>query len=278
MTAYSTIEYETADLIARIWMNRPEVHNAQNEQMLAELDTAFAMAAADPEVRVIILAGRGRSFSSGHDLKRTVEGAAEQDVIELRKTTEGRLRHEYSSYYSHALRIRDVAKPTIAAVHGHCIAAGLMLAAMCDLIVAGRSAVFSNPVLRMGALGAEVLVEPWELGVRKAKELLFLGDSLTATEAQDLGLVNRVADDEGLTAAVDVMARRIAGLPPVAAQLMKQSLNATWDAMGQQQAWSYHFMIHQLSHATDEYQQIIAPREGRKLKEFLAVRDSASAE
>jgi enoyl-CoA hydratase len=278
MTTYSTIEYETSDQIARIWMNRPEVHNAQNERMLAELNTAFAEAAADPEVRVIVLAGRGRSFSSGHDLKRTVEGAAEQDVIELRKTTEGRLQHEYSSYYSHALRIRDVPKPTIAEVRGHCIAAGLMLAAMCDLIVAGRNALFSNPVLRMGALGAEVLVEPWELGVRKAKELLFLGDSLTATEAKDLGLVNRVVDDDELTGAVDAMARRIAGLPPVAAQLMKQSLNATWDAMGQQQAWSYHFMIHQLSHATDEYQKIIAPREGRKLKEFLAARDSASAE
>ncbi|HEY1921106.1 MAG TPA: enoyl-CoA hydratase [Streptosporangiaceae bacterium] len=273
---YSTIEYEKADLVARIWMNRPEVHNAQNELMLAELDTAFATAGADPEVRVIVLAGRGRSFSSGHDLKRTVEGAAEQDIIELRKTTEGRLKHEYTSYYSHALRIRDVPKPTIAQVHGHCIAAGLMLASMCDLIVASRGAAFSNPVLRMGALGVEVLVEPWELGVRKAKEFLFLGDSLTADEAKDLGMVNRVVDDADLTAEVDALAQRITTLPPVAAQLMKQSLNATWDAMGQQQSWSYHFMIHQLSHATDEYQRIIAPREGRKLKEFIAVRDAGA--
>jgi enoyl-CoA hydratase len=278
IASYSTIDYETDQGVARIWMNRPEVHNAQNELMLAELDAAFAGAGADPEVRVIVLAGRGRSFSSGHDLKRTVEGAAEQDVIELRKTAEGRLQHEYSSYYSHALRIRNIPKPTIAQVHGHCIAAGLMLAAMCDLIVAGRGAAFSNPVLRMGALGTEVLVEPWELGLRKAKEFLFLGDALTAAEAQDLGLVNRVVDDGELTAVVDALAQRIATLPPVAAQLMKQSLNATWDAMGQQQAWSYHFMIHQLSHATDEYQTIISPRAGRKLKEFLATRDSGAAQ
>jgi enoyl-CoA hydratase len=278
MTTYATIEYEKADNVARIWMNRPEVHNAQNELMLAELDKAFAAAAADPDVRVIVLAGRGRSFSSGHDLKRTVEGSTEQDVIELRKTTEGRLQHEYSSYYSHALRIRDIAKPTIAQVHGHCIAAGLMLAAMCDLIVAGQGASFANPVLRMGALGTEVLVEPWELGVRKAKEFLFLGDSISADEAKDLGMVNRVVDDGELTKAVDALAQRIASLPPVAAQLMKQSVNATWDAMGQREAWSYHFMIHQLSHATDEYQQIIAPQNGRKLKSFLAARDSGTTE
>lgn len=277
MTGYSTIEYETADQVARIWMNRPKTHNAQNELMLAELEAAFAAAAADPDVRVIVLAGRGRSFSSGHDLKRTVEGAAEQDIIELRKTAEGRLKHEYGSFYRHALTIRNVPKPTIAQVHGHCIAAGLMLAAMCDLIVAGRGASFSNPVLRMGALGVEVLVEPWELGVRKAKEFLFLGDSLTAAEAKDLGLVNRVVADEELTAEVDTLAQRIAALPPVAAQLMKQSLNATYDAMGQQQSLTYHFMTHQLSHATDEYQQIIAPKDGRKLKDFLAVRDAGAS-
>jgi enoyl-CoA hydratase/carnithine racemase len=274
---WQTIEYSRSGAVARIWMNRPKTHNAQNELMLAELDAAFAAAAADSQVHVIVLAGRGRSFSSGHDLKRTVEGTTEQDIIELRKTAEGRLQHEYSSYYSHALRIRDVPKPTIAQVHGHCIAAGLMLAAMCDLIIAGRSALFSNPVVRMGALGTEVLVEPWELGIRKAKEFLFLGDALTAEEARELGLANRVVDDEVLTETVDNLAGRIASLPPVAAQLMKQSLNATWDAMGQQQAWKYHFMTHQLSHATDEYQQIIAPREGRQLKAFLDVRDSGAS-
>jgi enoyl-CoA hydratase len=80
-----------------------------------------------------------------------------------------------------------------------------------------------------------------------------------------------------LTETVDNLAGRIASLPPVAAQLMKQSLNATWDAMGQQQAWRYHFMTHQLSHATDEYQQIIAPREGRQLKAFLDIRDSSAS-
>ena len=95
-------------------------------------------------------------------------------------------------YYDRCLRIHDFRKPTIAAVQGSCVAAGLMLAAMCDLIVAADDAVFSNPVLRLTGAGVELLVEPWELGIRKAKEFLLTGDTIDAQEAWRLGLVNRV--------------------------------------------------------------------------------------
>lgn len=267
----SVVETETAGAVARIWLNRPDVHNAQNEELIAALDRAFTDAAESPQINVIVLAGRGKSFSSGHDLKRTVEGAAEPEVAEQRKTAEGRLDHEVQSYWEKCLRIRNCPKPTIAQVHGHCIAAGLMLAAMCDLIVAGKSATFANPVVRMGALGVEILVEPWELGVRKAKELLFTGDTFSADDVQQLGLVNRVYPDEDLAVKVDELAQRIAAMPPVAMRLIKDSLNTTLEAMGQMQAWRYHFMVHQLSHATNEYEQII----GRQtdLKSFVARRD-----
>jgi enoyl-CoA hydratase len=275
-TSWTTIEWSQRGAVARIWMNRPETHNAQNELMLRELDDAFALASKDDSVNVIVLAGRGRSFSSGHDLKRTVERGTEQDIIELRQTAEGRFHHEYSSYYMHALRIREIPKPTIAQVHGHCIAAGLMLAAMCDLIIAGTSASFANPVVRMGALGSEILVEPWELGVRKAKELLFTGDAISAVDAERLGMVNRVLPDDDLTGEVDSLADRIADMPIEAVRLIKRTLNATSDAMGQRQAWEYHFMTHQLSHATDEYQRMLESSKGQKLKSFLAERDSTS--
>jgi enoyl-CoA hydratase len=270
----STVETERRGPVARIWLNRPERHNAQNEELIYALDDAFDVAANDPDVLVIVVAGRGKSFSSGHDLARTIGGTAEADIAELRKTTEGRLQHERNSYYDKCLKIRNCPKPTIAQVHGHCIAAGLMLAAMCDLIIAGESARFSNPVVRMGAVAAEVFVEPWELGVRKAKELLFLGEVLTADEAKQLGLVNRVYPDSELEREVDTIADRIASVPPMAMQLAKESFHATLDAMGQSSSWKSHFMIHQVGHATDEYQQIISPANTGNVKEFVGRRDS----
>jgi enoyl-CoA hydratase len=270
----SVVETERRGTVARIWLNRPERHNAQSEELIWALDEAFAVASADPEVRVIVLAGRGKSFSSGHDLSRTIGGTSEKDIAELRKTTEGRLQHERGSYFEPCLRIRNSPKPTIAQVHGHCIAAGLMVAAMCDLIIAGESARFSNPVTRMGAVATEVFVEPWEIGIRKAKELLFLGDVLTAQDAKELGLANRVYPDDELEARVDELADRIASAPPVAMQLLKESFLSTLDAMGQRDSWSSHFMIHQVGHATDEYQKIIAPSNTGDLKGFLERRDS----
>ena len=110
----------------------------------------------------------------------------------MRGTPEGKLRHEQVMYFDKLVKIRDLRKPTIAAVQGTCSAAGLMLACMCDLIVAADDARFSNPVLRMSGVGVELLVEPWELGPRKAKEFLFCAEEFSAAEAERYGLVNRV--------------------------------------------------------------------------------------
>src|SRR5207237_6116503 len=121
------------------------------------------------------------------------------------------------------LRLRDFRKPTIAAVQGKCIAAGLMLACMCDLIVAADDAVFQNPVLRMTGAGVELLVEPWELGLRKAKEFLWTGMELDAREAWRLGLVNRVVARESLMDEAHALAATIALVPPQTAQIVKDS-------------------------------------------------------
>jgi enoyl-CoA hydratase len=271
---YETVEYEVADHVARVWMNRPEVRNAQNGRMILELDHAFKQAALDDDVRVIVLGGRGPSFSAGHDLKRTVEGKAEPEIARLVSTSEGRLKHELSIYYEKCLAIRDIPKPTIAQVQGHCIAAGLMLAAMCDLVIASDDATFSNPVLRMAAIGAEILVEPWEFGVRKAKELLFTGRALGAEEACQFGFVSRVVPAGELRAAVDELAAEIARMPPVAVSLMKRSFNATLDSMGQREAWDKHFFIHQLGHATAEWKEVTGSILGTDMKNYLKKRDA----
>ena len=121
-----------------------------------------------------------------------------------------------------------------------------MLAAMCDLIVAADDARFSNPVARMTGVGVELLVEPWELGPRKAKELLLCAETLDANDAERLGLVNKVVSRAELASATREMADKVALVPPITAQAIKNTINHTVDLQGQRESWRYHFMVHQL--------------------------------
>src|SRR5262245_22601001 len=134
----AVVTSERIGAVARLTMNRPEVRNAQSSELILALDEAMRAAAADDTVRVVILAGAGPSFSSGHDLKPVVGEAEEDAWRRLRATPKGRLRHERELCVEKCLAIYHLPKPTVAQVQGHCVAAGLMLAAMCDLIVASR--------------------------------------------------------------------------------------------------------------------------------------------
>jgi enoyl-CoA hydratase/carnithine racemase len=147
-------------------------------------------------------------------------------------TYHSRLDMERRLFVDTLLRIRNLSRPTIAQVHGHCIAAGLMLACMCDLIVCDESARFANPVVAMAMAGVQLLVEPWEIGARKAKELLFIADAIDAIEAHRLGLVNRVVPVGRLEDEVDGLADRIAALPAFAVQAVKKSINDTLERVG----------------------------------------------
>jgi enoyl-CoA hydratase len=239
----TAIRYAVDNAVATITLNRPDAANAQNSQMLNELDAALDAADDDDEVRVVVLTGSGQHFSAGHDLKEILTGADEW--ARLRATPEGKWRHEQVMYFDRCVRLRDFRKPTIAAVQGACAAAGLMLACMCDLIVAADDARFSNPVARMTGVGVELLVEPWELGPRKAKEFLLCAENLSATDAERFGLVNRVVPRGELSSAARAMADAVALVPPVTAQAIKASINQMLDLQGQRASWRYHFMIHQ---------------------------------
>jgi len=239
----STVRYEVDGAIGTITLARPEAANAQNAQMIAELDAAFDRADADDAVAVIILAADGKHFSAGHDLKELMAG--EEEWAALRATPEGKLRHEQVMYFDKLVKIRDARKVTIAAVQGACSAAGLMLACMCDLIVAADDAMFSNPVLRMSGVGVELLVEPWELGPRKAKEFLLCAATFTAAEAERYGLVNRVVPRAELAMAARQMAETVALVPRLTAEAVKASINHMVDRMGQRDSWRYHFALHQ---------------------------------
>ncbi len=245
----TTLLTEQIGPVRRITLNRAEMRNAQSQQMLDELDAAFEAARLDSATRVVVLAANGPHFSAGHDLKQAQAERAEF-------TVEERWAYEEQRYFGYCMRIWDFPKPTIAQVQGGCIAAGLMLANMCDLIVASEDAFFSDPVTHtMGAASLEVLIHPWVLGLRQAKEMLFTGERISAQQAKEFGMVNRVVANDKLGDDTLALAQRIAKAPPFAMQLLKKSLNRSMDVQGMRQALSAHFDVHQLSHVTEEYRR-----------------------
>ncbi len=176
------ILYEVADKIATITLNRPEAANAQNAALLDELDAAWMRAADDPEVSVIVLRAEGKHFSAGHDLGTKVPDDL-KITLELIYGNESRRYLEYSLRWRNIPQAVDCRRPG-----GRCIAGGLLLCWPCDLIVASEDASFSDPVVMMGiGGGVEYHGHTWELGPRKAKEILFTGRPVTAHEAEQTG-------------------------------------------------------------------------------------------
>ncbi len=157
--AWETVIYEKIGPVVRVTLNRPETHNAQNAQMLLDLDEALKQADGDPEVRVIILRGAGKSFSSGHDVLPSPQDSLQQEFSQRhRSSVEERLDVEDEYFYQKCLAIRNLRKPTIASVHGNVVLAGAMLACMCDIIIAAESTRIWYPSLRQTGIGAEVMV------------------------------------------------------------------------------------------------------------------------
>jgi enoyl-CoA hydratase len=234
--------YDVAERIATITLNRPEAANAQNPELLRQLDAAWSRAAEDPEVRVVVLRGNGKHFSSGHDLKGADATAPRkwtvQDIYEIEA-------HQYLGY---SLKWRNCPKPSIAAVQGVCIAGGLLLAWPCDLIVAADNAKFSDPVAAMGIGGVEYHGHTWELGPRLAKEILFTGRAISADEARAVGMVNRVVPLDDLESATRELALEIAKKHPWALRMAKRAVNQTLDVQGFTTALQAVFDIHQLGH------------------------------
>ena len=265
---FETILYEVDDAVCTITLNRPEQANAQSSKLLDELDAAFDLADADDDVQVVILAAAGKHFSAGHDLKEILNGT--DPWARLRDTPEGKLRHEQVMYWDRCIKIRDFRKITIAQVQGKCVAAGMMLATMCDLIVASDDASFSNPVLPMTGVGVELLVEPWELGPRKAKEFLLTAATMTAAEAERFGMVNKVVPRDELPKATRELADRIAIVPAATSQAIKDTINHTIDLQGQRDAWKYHFMVHQFVSNTETAANALSKRKTGSIKDVIA--------
>jgi enoyl-CoA hydratase len=152
-------------------------------------------------------------------------------------------------YLGMCRRWREMPKPAIAMVQGACIAGGLMLAWVCDLIIASPDAFFADPVVRMGIPGVEYFAHPWVLGARFAKEILFTGDRFSAQRAYELGMVSRVVPREDLASAALAMAERIAEMPAFGLALAKRAVNQCEDLMGMRPGMDSVFGLHHLAHA-----------------------------
>lgn len=255
-TDYSYILYETPeDGIARIVLNRPDTANAQDTQFLYELNSAFDRAAHDDDIRVIILAANGKHFSSGHDLAEQSPHDRMHDHPTVGSMcgfgcagAEAQMSREEEIYLGFSERWRNIPKPTIAAVQGKCIAGGLMLVWPCDLIIATDDASFVDPTVSFGVGGVEFFAHLWEVGARKAKEMLFTSDALSAADALSLGMVNKVVPRAELEAATLEMARKIAAKSRFALKLTKKAINGCQDAQGRELAMENAFHLHQLAH------------------------------
>jgi enoyl-CoA hydratase len=262
MPEYQFVLYESLDdgRIVRITLNRPDARNAQNRGLLVELHDAFLEAEADDEVRVVILAGAGPMFSSGHDLGSKVSmeemmpGPNQHPTRGInggtRKGAENLMLQEWHYFFENTRRWRNLRKITIGQAHGDVYAAALMLLWACDLIVAADNTTFADVVgTRLGMCGVEYFAHPWELGPRKAKELLLTGDSLPVDEAHALGMVTKVFPADDLADRTLEYARRIAALPTMTALLIKESVNQTVDNQGFFNSLNACFTLHELNHA-----------------------------
>ena len=209
--------------VRRLTLNRPASLNALSGELMDALDEAFAAAADDDEVRVVILRGAGRAFCAGYDLKQDAQEGT-KDAAEWHRELDRDTRR--------LLRILELPKPVIASVHSYCLAGGTDLMLACDLAVVSDDALFGYVDIRFGS-GIVSMFLPWIVGVRAAKELVFTGeDRFPATEAHRIGLVNRVVPRDELDDATLALADEIASNEPFVVRTMKASINRVWQLAG----------------------------------------------
>lgn len=195
------VEYSVKDRICTITLNRPDKRNALNEQVVSELKQAFAYAAEDAEVKVIVLAARGSAFCAGADLAYLQQ--LQQNTFEENLADSNHLKELFYQIYTHP-------KVVIAKIQGHAIAGGCGLATVCDFSFTVQEAQFGYTEVRIGFIPAIVKVFLLrKIGEGKAKELLLSGDLISAEEAKDFGLVNKVVGEDELDETVSDFARKL---------------------------------------------------------------------
>jgi len=249
-----------------IALNRPEKLNAISSEVVDALRSALRAAAADDEIKVVVLTGAGRAFCSGYDLTEEAEAPPEgADAWRAVLARDVEL----------TMELWSLPKPTIAAVRGWCLGGGCELAMACDLVVATEDARFGEPEIRYGS-GPVALLMPFVLGQKRTNELLFTGKAIDAREAERFGLVNRVVPGDELEAAVADLVAEISPTPLSVLRLTKIALTRAYEAMGLRQAVGVNLDLSAILNAADtpeqrEFDRIVKEQ---GLKAALAWRDS----
>jgi enoyl-CoA hydratase len=263
--ASSPVLYEVDGPVARITLNRPDKLNALSYALVDELSETLTRAAGDDAVRVVVLRGAGRAFSAGYDLSEEVADQV-QNAHQWHQILEKDV--------AVTLQLLRLPKPTIAAVHGYCLAGGCDLAMACDLILAAEGTRIGEPEIRYGS-GPVAMLMPFLIGQKHTNELLFTGDAIDAARAEQIGLINRVVAADRLGAEVDAMVKKIAPTPVAVLRYTKLGLLRTYEAMGLTQAINSNLDLSAILNGCDTPEQrefdAIAGREG--LKAALRWRD-----
>lgn len=274
----------TDDRVARITLNKPEVMNAISPNTVNELDRALRMLEADQSVRVIILRGAGRCFSAGWDLGASDlhTGTRYGDANYTVKDERGR---EYAFNFAMALRqgaevqlkLWDVAKVTIVQAHGYVLAGGMEFAMMGDLITASTTCRFGHPAHRGVGVGRNGMILPLVIGMRKAKELFFTGDTIDGIEAESLGLINYAWPEDELEERTIALADRIANISADFLGVLKLGINSFYEQMGIRQAIQQVTLLDSMAQHTEANFKWWEDFETHGLREAVARRDGPYA-
>lgn len=231
MVPFEQILYEQADGVGTITLNRPETLNALSWKMLTELSDALSEAELDDEVRVVVIKGAGRCFSSGYDISAQEGLTGPRAKRKPRGKTVWNSRAHVQGHVELLLKIWDLWKPVVAQVHSYCLAGASELAMICDLTVVSDDARIGYPPVRFMATGDAIALYSWLLGMKKAKELSF-GLVIKGEEAVRYGLANHCFPLDQLEAETRQIAQRIAQIDPELLSLSKTAVNRTFDQMG----------------------------------------------
>lgn len=267
---FSFITYGVADHVAQLTLNRPERLNALHKGALDEINTAMDRAEADADVRVVVVSGAGRAFSSGFDLKAQMEQKPEGDAA---------WRAILDLDFDTTMRFWNSPKPTVAAVHGACLAGAFELAMACDITIADEDASFGEPELKFGA-GIVTLLLPWMTSPKQAKRIILSADDrIAAADALAMGLVSKVVPRGTHLAEALRMARGMALMDPNLVAQTKKALNRTYDIQGMPTALRTALDIdHGIeSHGSPDKRAFMDIARARGMREAIAWRDARFA-
>ncbi len=270
---YKDIVYEKEGPIAHLTLNRPEKMNALSSRggLLDEWEDALNDAKTDKAIRIVIIKGAGRCFSAGYDISGSgdwVGAAVDED------------RYDYmAAHVNRYIRcIWEHPKVLIAQVHGFCLAGGNDMAAFCDITIASEDAVFGYPAVRYGVMPT-TFIWPYVIGMKKARELAYTGNMMTAQEAYNFGLVNKVVPRDKLEEEVEKLADAIIKVPAMSVKLSKVSINNMFELMGFRQGIQQNreLDLHVMSSPSEDMKQFFQISKEKGLKAALEWRDAKFA-